>query len=123
MKRLSLVRASLLALLVIFPLLESYAWLAPPVWRHAAGALALVATLMGSPAPQQPMLGKELQASLQKPTEERPQIQIPSNLQQTTSEVDKIAPIVEGTIELCVLAQTKHHHLSMILYLHSFSTL
>lgn len=88
------------ALLVMLPL-QSRAWLAPiDMFQHTAAAFALTATLMlGSPQ-QPPMLGKELQSSLQKPTEDRPQIQIPSTLQQTASAVDKNAPIVEGN-ECC----------------------
>jgi len=99
MRSLSLVgRASLCALLLVLPLRTSLAWLAPVVslFQHTAAALALTATLLGSPAPQQPMLGKEIQSNLQLPTEDRPQIQIPSSLQQTAVKNDKNSPIVEG---------------------------
>lgn len=103
MRPLPVMRLSLLALHILISPRESHAWLAPmgSLWQQTAAALTLTATLLGSPAPspQQPMLGKELQSNLQKPTEDRPQIEIPSNLQQSASTggVDRNAPIVEGT--------------------------
>ena len=91
------VHTFLLTLFLVVSLQSSVAWLGPAghLFQHTAAALVLSATLMGSPAPQPPMLGKELQSNLQPPTENRPQIQIPRNLQQSPDRDDK-KPIVEG---------------------------
>lgn len=94
--------ASLWILLLAIPLESTHGWLvAPPaaamIQQTAAGVILTANLLLGSPSPQlQAMLGKELQSQLQAPTDDRPQIQIPSN-QQMTASVDKNAPIVEGT--------------------------
>lgn len=100
MRPLSLLHMSTWALLLTYPL-TSYAWIAPVMpfwWQQTAAAMALTATLLASPQQQPLMLGKELQSSLQTPTEDRPQIQIPNNL--PSSAVDKNAPIVEGVCNL-----------------------
>ncbi len=80
-------------LLFMYPL-ELDAWLAPFVQQTVA-AVALTATLLGGTPQPPPMIGKELQSKLQAPTEDQPQIQIPSKL--PSSVADKNAPIVEGT--------------------------
>lgn len=76
----------------------SYGWL-PVVWKQVqatTAAIALAATLLGSPPIQQPSsLGQDLQSTLAAPTQDRPQIQIPGNLQQ-----DKDSPILEALLYL-----------------------
>lgn len=101
--------------------LESDAWLEPFIQQTAA-AMALTATLLGGTIPQQqpPMIGKELQSKLQAPTEDQPQIQIPSNLPSSTA--DKNAPIVEGTCTLSSVAtdtfnRPKHVHSHDFIYI------
>jgi negative regulator of sigma E activity len=77
--------------------LELDAWLAPFVQQTVA-AVALTATLLGGTPQPPPMIGKELQSKLQAPTEDQPQIQIPSKL--PSSVADKNAPIVEALLYL-----------------------
>jgi hypothetical protein len=97
-----LARASLWILLLTLALESSHGWLIAPaaamIQQTAAAVMLTANLLLGSPSPQeQAMLGKELQSQLQAPTDDRPQIQIPSNQQSSGASVDKDTPIVEGT--------------------------
>jgi hypothetical protein len=83
------------AVLLLLPQ-ASYGWL-PVVWKQVqatTAAIALTAALLGDPPIQQPSsFGQDLQSTLVAPTQDRPQIEIPGNLQQ-----DKDSPILEALV-------------------------
>jgi hypothetical protein len=93
-------RSIVLAPLVLLLLPQaSVGWL-PVVWKQfqaTTAAFVLTATLLGSPPIQQQpgTPGQDLQSTLAAPTQDRPQIQLPGNLQQ-----DKEYPILEALLYL-----------------------
>lgn len=101
------VRSIVLApvVLLLLPQASSFGLLPVHVlWKQVqatTAAIALAATLLGSPPMHQQTPGtpgQDLQSALAAPTQDRPQIQLPMNLQQ--QQQDKDSPILEALLYL-----------------------
>jgi hypothetical protein len=94
------VRLIAVAPFVLLFLPQSSFGLLPVVWKQfqaTTAAIALTATLLGSPTIQQQpgTPGQDLQSSLATPTQDRPQIKLPGNLRQ-----DKDSSVLEALLYL-----------------------